>query len=252
MMPTRKRTRPALYELMKGQRIYSPSQQIPAERSTNHELDDGPSAPKLSWLDRLRAGHSMRIPVGYIFLGIPAVLLIVVVAYIFGFSRGETGSPTDSDGATPDFAVNDPLARPLLSEPGNPTTDTAAHRAGSNTQPTGDSSSRLSFDMSKLGPITSDPRVKGVRYYVISTTVPEGAERLASFCRENGLPAFVVNDPEKASRRRVIVLPGFVEPTSHPEVQSLRNRILDVGQKWKEVDRSSDDLSGCFASTYNG
>jgi hypothetical protein len=247
-MATRKRTRPALYELMKGQRIYSPSQQMPAERSTNHELDHEPSAPTVSWLDRLRAGHSMRIPIGYIFLGIPAVLLIVVVAYIFGFSRGET-IPSDTDAATPDFAVNDPLARPLLNEPANPTTSRSASAAP---QPA-NATSPLVFDITRLPPIDTDPRQRGMNYYVLATPDQAGAQRLARFCREHALAAFIVPAPGKPHLRQVIVLPGFdAAALSSDLAKEFTRMILHVGQKWDEVEPGKDDLSTFYPQRYNG
>jgi len=254
MMAQRKRARPAMYELMKGQRMYGQSSHAPVEHP-NHELDHEP-VPTVSWLDRLRAGHSMRIPVGYMFLTIPALLLIVVVAYIFGFSRGETTSTTldEARGATPEFAINDPLGRPLLNEPGNPVTPTNNTRAPTSGNNSGSAPSRsgAAFNMQNLGPIHSDPRQVNVTYFVLAETNPTGAERLASFCRANGLAGFVV--ASRSDRfRKVIVLPGFdIAARSTEPVKQLEELIREVGRKWKAAEPGATDLSDAYPQTHKG
>lgn len=257
-MQPRKRSKPALYELMKGQRIYSPAQPPPPPaivRSDDDGEDDHSAAtsmPALTWLDRLRAGHALRIPVGYVFLVIPAVLIIVVIAYMFGFTRGDTG--TDEPVIpTPGFAVNDPLARPLLNEAGKPPANTTRPSGGNATSTTPKTAALLSIDVSKLGPIESDPRQRGLNYHVLATTHHEGAMRLATFCRQHGLAAYVVPARGKPSLRQVILLPGFDREALKSEVaDQFKRMILDVGQKWDKQEPGSDDLSSFILQRYDG
>ena len=257
-MQHRNKARPALYELMKGQRIYSPGQPPPVEeRRARRVVEEKPPSdgPTMTWLDRLRAGNSLRIPIGYLFVGIPVVLIIIVVAYIFGFSRGETAPTQTNTAATPDFAVNDPLARPLLDDTSNPTSSAPKSARSSATNPTkpAPSTSALALDISKLGPIESDPRQPGMNYYVVATTHPSGAVRLAEFCREHGLAAFVVEEPDKPHRRQVVLLPGFDREALKSDLaKEFKQMILDVGHKWDNVEPGPDDLSSCIPQLFSG
>lgn len=252
-MAQRKRARPAMYELMKGQRLAGggpPQHHAPVTPVDESEYEQ---MPTMSWLDKLRAGRLVRMPAGYLFISIAAVLLLLVFAYMFGYSRGET--TTDTNGKTntaSDFSVNDPLANALANEPGSPLTNQNKPNANKPIAPS-NTGKPLEFDMSKLGPVTSDPRVRGVNYYVLSTTNQAGAERLANFCRESGLAAFVVSPSSKSSLRQVIVLPGIESSAlSSPTAQQLKDKILEVGRKWKETTRGNDDLSSAYAQQYGG
>jgi len=260
----RKSAKPAMYELMKGQRLQGsgapPVFHRPTpEPSMNHAAND---APTMSWLDWLRARRFVRMPAGYLSLGIAAVLLLLVFAYMFGYSRGEKGAVNEAGTiGEPGFEVNDPLATGVPKLPGSPITNRSGSDGGMSRPNPGATTSRDApidteaklpvFDMSKLGPVASDPRQKGANYYVLATTNPSGAERLAVFCREHGLAAFVVAARGKSSLRQVIVLPGFTS-TTLPAVRELRERILEVGRKWKTAERGSDDLSGCYADRFDG
>ena len=100
------------------------------------------------------------------------------------------------------------------------------------------------FDASRAGPIESDPRVKGMSYYILATYTPESAVKLAEFCRSKGLEAYVIPG-NNARSRRVIVLPLFKYDDRNSErVRQLDAMIVDVGQKWHLSDPKNNDNLG--------
>jgi hypothetical protein len=248
-----------MYELMKGERLAAGGNHARAPID-HHDASDFEAAPTMTWLDWIRSGRMIRLPAGYVFLGIAAVLLLLVVAYMFGYARGENTTADDSvaDNAA-EFSIKDPLASPHLTEPGSPITNNNAPRrttpnANSNTSSAqqATTSRLLPIDMAKLGPINSEPRKRGINYFTLAETNPLGAERLAHFCRDHGLAAFVVKS--RSDRlKRVIVLPGFESSArSTPAVKELESRIIEVGRKWKAAEPGATDLSDAYADRFEG
>ena len=100
--------------------------------------------------------------------------------------------------------------------------------------------------------MTSDPRKKGLNYFVLAETREAGAKKIAEYCRANGLESYVIPG-KNDGLRRVIVLPGFESGArSSQEVKSLESRMQDVGDKWKKAERGNSDFRGAYPSLYNG
>ena len=103
------------------------------------------------------------------------------------------------------------------------------------------------------GAIDSDPRQAGFYYFcLVTTTDRPAALRLAEFCRDSGLEAYVI---ARHNRRnvRVIVLPGFqTQHATDPAVVTIRARILDVGRKWKSLHSGHRDLRDSYLELYQG
>jgi hypothetical protein len=96
------------------------------------------------------------------------------------------------------------------------------------------------------GPIESDPRQADLHYFVLAETRPEGAVRLAEFCRERGLEAYVIRR-NNSRFRRVIALPGLESrSTESPAYRGLSQEVLRVGLEWKSRYPGESDLSDSY------
>jgi hypothetical protein len=182
--------------------------------------------------------HARRVPLGYVLLGIAALLVIGFAAYLMGHSRGRDN---EALGSTDQGMMNrsDPGLAP---DPPNSFGD--ASRTSSQ------SSASAGQPPRTPGPIESNPRTVGKNYFVLVQTSRTNAVRVAEFCRRNGLEAYV--DRVNNADFRVFVLPGYTaEEMSSPAVAELERRIEDVKKAWNEsVGRS--DLGQHIAVKYRG
>jgi hypothetical protein len=205
----------------------------------------------------LQAGRSVRLPVGYVIVGLTLAFVVVLLAYIFGHQRGqstERGRLEErlATSMTPgDLETLDPMVNPASSDGRGvlssvpPATGPVNSRAKPVIRPPVTPSS-----WGTLEPKT-DPRSKGMTYFVLAETNQSGAVKLAEYCRANGLETYVVL--AKNSRRQVIAFPGFQRSSRmNPEVKALEAQIHSIGAKWKKNERGDSDLSDAYPLTYNG
>jgi hypothetical protein len=97
-----------------------------------------------------------------------------------------------------------------------------------------------------------DPRVKGMRYFVLGHPSSERAAEMVEFCRLNGLDAHLVPD-NTALLRKVIVLPGYADAKdkASPEIKALEAKIKSVGEKWKKTaPRINQDFSQAYPEKF--
>ena len=231
-----RRSRPPLYEYLQSNRPRTaPGETRPARAE--------PEAPAPS--SPIQVGQAIRLPVGYVFLAIAAILLLGVLAYALGSWRGReeakeefyTGFPGES------LMASDPLAAPGTEDAPTLTmgADVPADAVPERSEPS------ASTGHVGLGSIRSDPRVSGKHYFCVATTPnPEGARRLAEFCRSEGLEAYIIAG-RTASHRQVICLPAL-ESTSpkRPEYIALLEEIRRVGRLWKSKYPAESDLSDAY------
>lgn len=232
----KKTSAPALYELIRSRRAEPP-------RRVKPPRPERPPGEVRDWLSWLSAGRAIRAPVGYLLLGLAGCLVLLVAAYIFGYTRaGRVGA---IEGVTslseanrhpgpevaPDPAPVEPIRQPVLAAPQVPQMPTA---------PAGQAS------------IFDDPRLPGKSYFVIAETNVAGAERLALYCRGQGLEAYVIGGNDDRFRK-VIVLPGF-EPQerSSPRIKALEDRIHQVGDRWKSAERGASNLRDAYPLQFKG
>jgi hypothetical protein len=160
--------------------------------------------------DRLQPGASFRMPVGGIIVGAIVLILLLVAAWWIGASGG-TQPEVNSGNAghlQPPGQVVDPLV--------------AATGDGEETQP------------------QAEQRQTGQWYFVLAETRPEGARRLAAYCRQLGLDAAVISG-HNTRLDRVIALPGLDSSSSQTvDYQALDGRIRDVGRRWKASGGTTD------------
>ena len=248
-----KPTQPALYEKMRGRTtsapLVEPKERIepPAPLAKEETVE-----PMLTrWL---RAGTAIRVPVGYLLVAAALVLSIVILAFTIGHRSGEsaTRSKFEQDIVAATEASNSELtALDPMAQPGSGGKGVLSGVAGTKSA-SGDSSAARSKP-AYWGPVVpkSDPRQKGLAYWVLATTNEAGAVKLADFCRANGLETYVVS--AKNSMRLVIALPGFdLSKTGRnsSEVKSVEDKIYDIGAKWQRETRDIRNLRDAYLATF--
>jgi hypothetical protein len=184
------------------------------------------------------AMRSIRVPMGFVWLIGVGVLVLGVIAYQFGFSRGKAAGFDEGvrqqlgqeTARSTTRAVQDPLA-PTTPQAAPPQPVTPVVTASAPLDP---------------APAGGDPRRKGAWYFRIVTGATQaGGEALVAFCRENGLDARMVSD-DNGKSRKIVVLPGLAGPEARKtsDGQALEAKIKSVGQRWKakaKGNRSFDD-----------
>lgn len=247
IMPT-KSTQPALYEKMRDRSAATPA------ATTQRTDSPAPTSELNQWVVLLSPGRTIRLPVGYILLAAGLTIVLVTVAYIIGHSSGSRvarkeyeqrlqNNPAFSSDA--DLRTDDPLAA-LVPENGTATSSKTSSATppnrGSNAAP------------STWGPVVpkTDPRKKGLSYFILAQTNDQGAVRLSEFCRSYGLETYVVSG-KNDRLRRVVAFPGFdlsVTKITGPEIAAFKDRIYQIGEKWKSQKRGESNLSDAFPEKY--
>ncbi|MDY7109737.1 MAG: hypothetical protein SYC29_13965 [Planctomycetota bacterium] len=250
--------RTPLYELIKRRGD-------PAERRAEPPRpgEAPPDEENRRWL---APGRTIRVPIGYLLLALAGVLLLLAIVYMLGYWRGGQDTRAEYDarylesraGGDAARRARDPLTEPGAEETGadaaRPASPSAAPEDGG--APADDSradETGLTRPRSAWGPVESDPRRAGRWYLVLAETQPEGARRLAAYCREAGLEAYVVVSHNNPARRCVIVLPGLAsDAMSDPRERPLREQVYRVGDAWQATHRGERNLRDAYLHLYEG
>jgi hypothetical protein len=231
-----KQKRAVLYELMRDHRG------VGANGATGGRLGNLPIPVEFDSQPQprvLTGAKVIRVPLGYLLLGVALILVIALAAYLIGHSRGQSNQDVAIQGrignAEQQGGGVGAIAPPLMQSGGS------ASRAPD----LADSSPSRT-----AGPIESNPRKIGENYFVLVQTSRTNAIRVAEFCRKNGLEAYV--DRVNNADFRVFVLPGYAaEAAASPAVAELERRIEEVKEAWNEsVGRN--DLGQHIAVKYRG
>lgn len=234
--PMAKRSHPALYEVI---RTKGPLVPIRSDRP-----EAGPAAPPpppVSAPAMLTPGHLVRIPVGYVWISIGAVVAACVLSYVIGHSAGRSIANLERGDRLRDSVaaaerggdgISDPLRNggtgltPSTPQANAPGTGLAR---GSQSSPSSDRA------------VGGDPRQRGWHYYVLVHGTEEGAVRMADFFTAEGVDARVVPD-NNGRLRKVIALPGLADRAeqSSPAAERLRDSLEATFRKWRQAtgDRS--------------
>jgi len=200
----------------------------------------------------LTPGRLVRLPVGYVWISIGAIIAAVVLSYVVGHASGRrmVERERDLDLATAVAAAERGLnGSGVARDPLRSGTDTPADaRSGAGRTATGGgadgglggggggAAGRTTPGQTSGAAVpTGDPRVAGHHYYVLAHGTEEGAPRMAAFLRENGVDARVVTD-HNGRLRKVIALPGLAERAdqSTPAATALRASIEEGLRKWRQ------------------
>jgi hypothetical protein len=216
----------------------------------------------------LGQGKSLRFAVGYLYIAVGLTLLLLVVAYMVGYRLGFQGGEQKERAKYENLSSQNngsaPIDDPLTEEGRVTNRENASLRAaqgfpggsgpaaGGSDQPQRESSAIPDPTPTGhpagagFGPIDADPRQEGYFYFVLMETTVDGALRLARFCREHGLEAYVIAS-HNARNRRVIVVPGLTSrSSSDPAYRRLREQIRTVGRSWQAENPRESDLSDAY------
>ena len=171
-----------------------------------------------------------------------AVVVLIAIAYGIGVQRGGSlarAAGTSGGSAAPvQMAPNSTDSSSPRVPPIGKSDDSAARKSGAKDRSATDNN--------------GDPRVKGMRYFVLAHPASERAAELVEFCQLNGLDAYLVPD-DTALLRKVIVLPGYRDPSekSSTEIKALEAKIRTVGDKWKAKNpRANKDFREAYPEAY--
>ena len=226
-----RRGSPALYELMRKPGQATGGQGSDATGATRRAAP-GPGLP-----------DSFNISLGKVAAIAAGAVLLIAIAYGIGVQRGRSVAP-GTGGAGPALA---PDAAGAGSSPVIPPLGGSSAGAGSGAGANSGTARKPGPGDRTATDNTSDPRVKGVRYFVLAHPSSERAAEMVEFCRENGLEAFLVPD-DNALLRKIIVLPGYRDASekNSPEIKALEAKIRSVGDKWKRSARGNKDFSDAY------
>ena len=235
-----RRAAPALYELMRRPGAPVASSSSPAMAGTPRRVGNAPGLPSTFEISLRRA----------IVIGI-AVVVAVSIAYGLGVKRGSsanTGAPrsgSDAESVSPPSVVSQQTSPVIPAIPGKSSgaanSKTAAPVPGTSGSGKSAPAARAATDNK------SDPRVKGMFYFVVGHPSSDRRLEMLNFCREQGLDAYLVADVNALSRK-IIVLPGYREPSekSLPEIKALEAKIKQVGKKWKGNKPGNKDFDDAY------
>ena len=243
----------ALYELIRPskplQRVTKPKRRTSVPRSR--------TLP--AWLS---PGYTIRLPIGYLCLATVVGMVALVTAYGVGYARARPAEEAGQLGswvASADLAQSRPgPEKPLALRTHRATAAIETPQPLASAERAAKRAGPLVVEQTPLAaagqpaPVFCDPRTPGKSYFVIAETHAAGAERLARYCRSEGLEAYVIGaDTDKF--RKVIILPGF-EPDlrSNSTAKTLEATIHRVGDKWKSVERGASNLRDAYALLFRG
>lgn len=252
----RDKNAPRLYELL-GQRDEGDSRERlprPApERSLPVRTDGDSDAPK-SWLT---PGRTIRVPVGYVFLGVAVVVLSGMLGYFTGYAkhRGETRREQERQAAlnSPDAegggagSIRDPLnGASDGSLPDRPAVQNPAPAGGT---PSGAAGGSRALIIEAGDP---DPRVPGLNYFVAARLPPENASQAAIYLTSRGIPSARLA-PDADNWCKVVALRGFDASTVRgPDAEKLADQIRAIGRDFKRIERGGDDFASTYPEKYTG
>jgi hypothetical protein len=213
-----------LYELMRGRR----PETGPAE----------PPPPETADWGWLKPGRTVRLPIGYLLLAAAVVLVAVVAAFTVGYGRGQARTRSELEQqwlATNQQTLAVPPAETLPAPPSRTPVVLPA--------PADATETTAARQTPEWGPIHSDPREAGKNYFVLIHTRRESAMRLAQFCRDHGVEAYVIR-AKNVSLHKVVALPGYGKGERTADfVRALERQIEEVARKWKLQVNPRDELA---------
>lgn len=241
-----------------------------------------PSAPdrwgKIGWRDWMRdildrAPLVLRVPRGYVMVGVALLSVFIGLAYWIGHDRGTRDEPAPAAQQPADqnlLALSNALNQgsPVLTA-GNETSNNTGDR-GANTSGNGNNGGQQAGILPGLGQQTTpqpdqpkpklargttDPRAADKRYFVLaaySVNKEEYMTPLLQYLWAQGVEAGAFNS-HNSGLYEVIALQGFskseLDSDSRRTYESLLRR---VGKNWKQQASGNNDLGGMYPRRFDG
>lgn len=220
-------------------------------------------------LGLITPGRSIRIPVGYVFLGV--AMLVVLVFTIWGIASSQAEKKTKQQFGR-ELAGDAPVSEPLnqttplnkdllkgsapkanqrvsVDDPNGPGPSTPPK---SNPQPVKAVSGATADVVFVDDPKTDEPREPGMNYYVVASLQKAEAERAAAFLAERGIPAARLA-PGANKLCQVIALKAFAPKTlGSPEALQFKAQIQKIGREYKRDQKGPTDFSDMYPDKYKG
>ncbi|MBL0920841.1 MAG: hypothetical protein IBJ10_01795 [Phycisphaerales bacterium] len=245
---------PALYELIRDKPRVRVS--VDSERPTREPAPMPMSGAGSGGSVFAAAGRSIRVPMGYVFLVVAAVIAMLFGAYSVGHSRASAKALADrraqSAALLDEPAVADPLAQlgarvnPAGANPAPTQTRTAAPAPTTQAQrpPAGPGPNQRAGTAAAT--VGRDPRVAGLNYFICARLREEEAVRAAEFLSANGVAA-AVTPADNASLRLVVATRGFSrDEMKGGEASALRSRITSLGRIYKSQHKGPTDFHDVY------
>lgn len=203
---------------------------------------DRPAASQL-----MTPGRVVRVPVGYAWIAGGALLLVLVLAYVVGFSRGSTIAEESArrlaEGLAESIREGGRITDPLVERP------TPLARVIDRVEvPDPPRRSTVLVPTKPVSPRPVAAREVGKAYFVAETPLAGRAEEIRAFIREEGLDALIV-PTENTRFRQVIVLPGFA-PGDAETRDRLRQRIIEIGRRFEQRGRNNDNFDDTYYAVH--
>lgn len=247
-----KRRGPVLLELVKGRPVsplpndpLNPSppkpQKTPQPLPATHTPDDGSGAA-----GSLISGRVLRVPAGYLFFAVAAVIAIFLIGWALGHRQAAAEHKREMAALAQRGAL--PSEDPLLAGGGltAPLISATAPRSAAPAP-----ASRLPrANTGQRPPAAGSPREtatlrEGLNYLIVARADAENAEKARVFLRERGLNAVI----RKENNRWHLVIINQAFPrgtTDEPEAQTLKSKVQRLGRMWKAERRGYTDFSDCY------
>ncbi len=197
----------------------------------------GPSSPRI-----------IRLPIGYIYVGLAVVVLLIVGSYFVGVSRGrqQALAPVEDSG------TRLPIDDPTLNQP------SPGESGAGNAQPPGNTSpgeanrtnnATPQGNPAPVGPtgrtLDRDTRQSGLNYIIVERFEPGEAWAVKEFLKRNGIDVLVLADNNR-SLLQVVTAQGFKGWQTDSAAQALHKKLQRLGDQWKAREGGSKDFSQSF------
>lgn len=242
----RDRNTPALYEVF-GRASHAPARphavevapvfkpprvQVESIAPEQAASPAGPVSPRL-----------IRLPVGYLYVGLAAVVLLIVGSYFVGVSRGKAQALASAGGAgtEPPPAINDPTLQSSRDTSGGASDSRATDPGGRGTTGTSGAREQPATPTGRRV-LDRDTRRAGLNYIIVERFDPAEAWAVKEFLKRNGIDVLVLADNNPALLQ-VVTAEGFQGWASNAAAQTLDKRLGELGRQWKSREGGSKDFS---------
>jgi len=270
---TKHRDTPALFELVRSSGIKRPAsaprenplippapvtsapsekpQQNPihSQKTTKTNAATGAASPAPTD-ESVALGRTIRLPLGYVFVAVMAMILLLIVAYSVGFARGHAAlkSPENAEKATDSRSsgTRNNVNQASVADPAN---------VSENPSPP----SKVNSDRSTTNALTNpralapartvDTRVPGLNYIIVERFSLQEADLVADFLAGHGIDVMVL-PANNRNLREVIVRQGYNGWLSNAAGQQMFSRIKDLGREWRSRQNGSKNFDKALAKKF--
>lgn len=267
---SKRRETPALFELVRASGIKRPEmagsenplRPVPRANEPVAEpvVSAASSTTQVVNQEPTTFGRTIRLPMGYVFLAAAGMIVMLVIAYSVGFSRGGA----ESRAKKADLASFGPPVSTTKS-PANGNENSVANQDSlrANNSGLGVNQPRNEAEIPRQ-PATSQPqqrpvagaardedtRESGLNYIIVEQFDPEEADAVAEFLLARGIDVMVLPTNNR-NLRMVVVREGYRGWSSNQAGQAMLRKIRDLGRIWASNGQGSKNFSKAYGKRSN-